>query len=73
MLLEHTPPLPASVWCSGEVVTVEHPHPDAVVLRVRVRDQPGHRPGQHYLIKLTADDGYSNLGDPWREQRYWGD
>jgi DMSO/TMAO reductase YedYZ molybdopterin-dependent catalytic subunit len=32
-------------------------------------------------IKLTADDepgfweqnGYNNYGDPWREQRYWGD
>lgn len=51
--------MPAPVWCSGEVITVEHPHPDAVVLRVRVRDQPGNRPGQHYVVKLTADDGYS--------------
>ena len=51
--------LPTPAWCSGEVVTVEHPHPDAVILRIRVGDQPASRPGQHYIIKLTAEDGYS--------------
>ena len=52
-------PLPTPVWCSGEVVAVEHPHPDAVLLRLRVRDQPAFLPGQHYVIRLTADDGYT--------------
>ena len=30
-----------------------------MILRLRVRDQPDFLPGQHYVIKLTADDGYS--------------
>ena len=30
-----------------------------MILRLRVRDQPAFLPGQHYMIKLTADDGYS--------------
>jgi ferredoxin-NADP reductase len=58
--MEHrTAPLPTPTWCRGEVVDLEHPHPEAVILRVRVRDQPAFLPGQHYMIKLTADDGYS--------------
>jgi len=58
--MEHrTAPLPTPTWCSGEVVEVEHPRPDAVILRLRVRDQPAFVSGQHYMIKLTADDGYS--------------
>jgi len=58
-MLHRTAPLPAPTWCSGEVVEVEHPHPDAVILRLRVRDQADFVPGQHYMIKLTADDGYN--------------
>ena len=58
-MLHRTAPLPTPTWCQGEVVGVEHPHPDAVILRLRVRDQPAFQPGQHYMIKLTADDGYS--------------
>ena len=58
--MEHrSTPLPTPTWCHGEVVGLEHPHPDAVILRLRVRDQPAFQPGQHYMIKLTADDGYS--------------
>ena len=30
-----------------------------MILRLRVRDQPAFVPGQHYMIKLTAPDGYS--------------
>ncbi|HZA74693.1 MAG TPA: FAD-binding oxidoreductase [Propionibacteriaceae bacterium] len=58
-MLHRTAPLPAPTWCRGEVVELEHPNPDAVILRLRVRDQPAFLPGQHYMIKLTADDGYS--------------
>ena len=58
--MEHrTTPLPTPTWCQGEVVELDHPHPDAVILRLRVRDQPAFLPGQHYMIKLTAEDGYS--------------
>ena len=31
----------------------------AVTLRLDVPDWPGHRPGQHVDVRLTADDGYS--------------
>src|SRR5436305_5653291 len=34
------------------------PHPMAVVLRLEVPDRVDHLPGQHYTIRLTADDGY---------------
>jgi ferredoxin-NADP reductase len=58
--MEHrSSPLPTPTWCTGEVVGLEHPHPDAVVLRLQVHDQPPFRSGQHYMIKLTADDGYT--------------
>ena len=59
-VMEHrTAPLPTPTWCRGEVVELEHPHPDAVILRLRARGQPAFLPGQHYMIKLTAEDGYS--------------
>ena len=58
-MLHRGAPLPTPTWCQGEVVEVEHPNPDAVILRLRVRDQPAFVPGQHYMIKLTAPDGYS--------------
>jgi ferredoxin-NADP reductase len=58
-VLHRTAPLPTPTWCQAEVVEVEHPNPDAVILRLRVRDQPAYVPGQHYMIKLTAPDGYS--------------
>ena len=58
-MLHRTAPLPTPTWCHGDVVDVEHPNPEAVILRLRVRDQPAFQPGQHYMVKLTADDGYS--------------
>lgn len=35
-----------------------HPSPRAVVLRLSVPDRVDHLPGQHYVIRLTAEDGY---------------
>jgi ferredoxin-NADP reductase len=35
-----------------------HPTPRAVVLRLRIPERIDHMPGQHYVIRLTADDGY---------------
>jgi ferredoxin-NADP reductase len=35
-----------------------HPHPMAVVLRLEVPDRVDHLPGQHYVVRLTAPDGY---------------
>src|SRR5690606_22046755 len=44
------------------VATVAETVPEtarAVTLRLDVPDWPGHRPGQHVDVRLTADDGYS--------------
>ncbi len=49
---------PAGGWRRATVRAVEHPTPRAVVLRVEVPDRVDHLPGQHYVIRLTADDGY---------------
>ena len=37
---------------------VTHPAPHAVKLRLEVPDRVDHLPGQHYVIRLTAGDGY---------------
>ena len=50
-------------------------------LALDVQDWPGHWAGQHVDVRLTATDepgfwesnGYHIYGDPWKEQRYWGD
>ena len=58
--------------------TVEHPSPQGVRLRLDVPDRVEHWPGQHYVIRLTAEDGYtaqrsysiaSDPGDPLLE--FW--
>ena len=36
-----------------------HPNPRAVVLRMEVPNRIDHLPGQHYVVRLTADDGYT--------------
>ena len=41
------------------VTEVQHPNPRAVLLRVAVPERLDHLPGQHYVIRLTAEDGYS--------------
>ncbi len=50
---------PTGGWCVGVVREVRHPRPAAVVLRVEVPGRMDHLPGQHYVIRLTAEDGYS--------------
>jgi ferredoxin-NADP reductase len=46
------------VWRAARVVerTTETPH--AATLVLDVPDWPGHRPGQHLDVRLTAEDGY---------------
>ena len=39
-------------------MAVRHPTPRAVELRLDVADRVEHLPGQHYVIRLTAEDGY---------------
>jgi ferredoxin-NADP reductase len=50
---------PTGAWRRAVVREVLHPHPMAVVLRMEVPDRIDHLPGQHYVIRLTADDGYT--------------
>ncbi len=53
------PVLPVSRWGRATVREVRRPGPDAVVLRLAV-DRPAPRlPGQHYVVRLRADDGYT--------------
>ena len=36
-----------------------HPHPRGVLLRLEVPDRVEHLPGQHYVVRLSAPDGYT--------------
>jgi ferredoxin-NADP reductase len=49
---------PAGGWRTATVADVSHPIPRSVVLRLDVADRIEHLPGQHYVVRLTADDGY---------------
>ena len=52
------PPAPAGGRRTAVVRAVLHPNPRSVVLRVEIPDRVDHLPGQHYVIRLTAEDGY---------------
>jgi ferredoxin-NADP reductase len=45
-------------WRVAEVVATIDETPTVRTLRMRVPDWPGHRPGQHVDVRLTAPDGY---------------
>ncbi len=49
----------AAVWRDARVVEVRHHHDLAVILRLDVPDRVVHRPGQHYVLWLRAEDGYT--------------
>ena len=51
-------PAPAGGKARAIVREVMHPTPNGVVLRLEVPDRVDHLPGQHYVIRLTAEDGY---------------
>jgi ferredoxin-NADP reductase len=46
-------------WSEGRVIGKDQPTPTTVRLRMYVEDRLRHRPGQHYLIRLRAPDGYT--------------
>ena len=48
-----------TAWTTGRIITKDLPTPDMVRLRMYVEDRVRHRPGQHYLIRLRAPDGYT--------------
>lgn len=41
------------------VTAVAHPGPRSVRVRLRLPDRVDHLPGQHYVLRLTAEDGYT--------------
>jgi ferredoxin-NADP reductase len=45
-------------WALGRVVDLADQSPRARSLFLEVPGWPGHRPGQHVDVRLTADDGY---------------
>jgi ferredoxin-NADP reductase len=54
-----TEPLaPTGAWRTATVVSIDHPTSHGVRLRLDVADRIDHLPGQHYVIRLTAEDGY---------------
>jgi ferredoxin-NADP reductase len=46
-------------WHVGKLVDVRAETPTADTLVLEVPDWPGHLPGQHVDVRLTAEDGYS--------------
>jgi ferredoxin-NADP reductase len=50
---------PSGAWRTATVAGVRRPIRRAVELRLDVHDRVDHLPGQHYVIRLTAEDGYT--------------
>jgi ferredoxin-NADP reductase len=48
-----------TVWRQATVASVGHPSPRLAILGLEVPDRPVHVPGQHYVVRLTAEDGYT--------------
>jgi ferredoxin-NADP reductase len=64
---------PSGGWRTAIVAGVRRPIQRSVQLRLDVPDRVDHLPGQHYVVRLTAEDGYtaqrsysvaSSPGDP---------
>jgi ferredoxin-NADP reductase len=52
------PQAPSGGWRTAKVIDVDRPAPMTVRLRLDVADRMAHMPGQHYVVRLTAPDGY---------------
>ena len=50
---------PTGGWRTATVAGVRRPIARAVELRLDVHDRIDHLPGQHYVVRLTAEDGYT--------------
>ncbi|WP_377639766.1 FAD-binding oxidoreductase [Oryzobacter terrae] len=48
-----------TAWTTGRIITKDLPAPHLVRLRMLVDDRRRHWPGQHYVIRLRAPDGYT--------------
>lgn len=52
-------PSRTSGWLRATVVSALPNTPTGMIIRLSVPGRPTHLPGQHYLIRLTAEDGYT--------------
>lgn len=50
---------PTGAWTTGIVREIERPTGSYVQLRLEVADRIDHLPGQHYVLRLRAPDGYT--------------
>jgi ferredoxin-NADP reductase len=50
---------PSGGWRTATVAGVRRPIRRSVELRLDVHDRIDHLPGQHYVVRLTAEDGYT--------------
>jgi len=50
---------PAGDWTTGTIIEIDHPTDRLVRLRLHVDDRVDHLPGQHYVVRLRAPDGYT--------------
>jgi ferredoxin-NADP reductase len=53
------PDAPSGAWRTATVSGVRRPIQRSVELRLDVHDRIDHLPGQHYVVRLTAEDGYT--------------
>jgi ferredoxin-NADP reductase len=53
------PDAPTGGWRTATVAGVRRPIQRSVELRLDVADRVDHLPGQHYVVRLTAEDGYT--------------
>ena len=49
----------SSLWRDATVVAIRTETPRAKTVRLRLADPSGHLAGQHYVVRLTAPDGYT--------------
>lgn len=49
---------PVTRWTTATISGLTRPLPRSVQLRLDVTDRVDHLPGQHYVLRLTAPDGY---------------
>ena len=49
---------PVTRWTTATISGLKRPLPRSVQLRLDVTDRVDHLPGQHYVLRLTAPDGY---------------
>lgn len=54
-----TGPMPPTTWQDAVVVAVRQETPRLRTFRLRLPAPSHHRPGQHYVVRLTAPDGYT--------------